>query len=269
VSTEAAAPAPSTEANSPLSSQAPAQSQSSASGEQAAASSQASASQDGTSQQQATNSQAATRPEGLADAYWDGEKNEVKTKDLIARFNELSTKDAADEVRKSTLPQSADGYKIELPKDFTMPQGVEFQFDDKAPEMAQARAMAHAKGWTQQDFSEALGIFAAAKVAEQATINTARAAEVGKLGATGPQRIDAVTRWMDAQGLGVLKSSLVTAAQVAAWEGHITKVTSQGSASFSQSHRSTPEANKIPGYENMSFEQRRLAQDQLSARRTA
>lgn len=217
-----------------------------------------------------TESPKSERPEGLADAYWDGEKNEVKTKDLISRFNELSTKDAADAVRKSTLPQSADGYKIELPKEFVMPQGVEFQFDPAAPELAQARAMAHAKGWTQQDFSEALGIFAAAKVAEQATINTARTAEVGKLGATGPQRVDAVTRWMDAQGLGVLKSSLVTAAQVAAWEGHITKLTSQGSASFSQQHRSAPDGNKIPGYENMSFEQRRHAQEQAAAaRRTA
>jgi hypothetical protein len=210
-----------------------------------------------------------TRPEGLPDNYWDGEKNAIKTDDLVKRFNELSTKDAADAVRKNSLPANADAYKIELPKEFVMPVGVEFKFDEKAPELAQARAMAHAKGWTQQDFSEALGIFAAAKVAEQATINTARTAEVGKLGANGPARVDAVTQFMDAQGLGVLKSTLVTAAQVQAWEAHITKLTSQGTASFSQSHRVAAEDNKIPGYENMSFEQRRHAQEQLRARRTA
>ena len=184
-------------------------------------------------------------------------------------INEVETNRAADAVRKNSLPQSADAYKIELPKEFTMPAGVEFKFDEKAPELAQARAMAHAKGWTQQDFSEALGIFAAAKIGEQAQINTARAAEVAKLGATGSARVDAVTQFMDAQGLGVLKSTLVTAAQVQAWEGHITKLTSQGAASFSQSHRVTPEANKIPGYEGMSFEQRRHAQEQRAARRTA
>lgn len=210
-----------------------------------------------------------SRPEGLPDSYWDGEKNVVKIDDLTKRFNELSTKDAADAVRKNSLPQTADAYKIELPADFKAPAGVDFKFDDKAPELAQARAMAHAKGWTQQDFSEALGIFAAAKISEQATIDSARKAEVAKLGATGPARVDSVTQWMDAQGLGVLKSTMVTAAQVQAWEAHITKLTSQGSASFSQSHRVAPDQAKIPGYENMSFEQRRHAQDQLAARRSA
>ena len=37
----------------------------------------------------------------------------------------------------------------------------------------------------------------------------------------------------------------------------------QGVGRFSQSHRVAPDADsKIPGYENMSFEQRRFAQDQ-------
>jgi hypothetical protein len=45
------------------------------------------------------------------------------------------------------------------------------------------------------------------------------------------------------------------------------KLSSQGAASFSQSHRVAPDANPIPGYEGMSFEQRRLAQDQNAARR--
>jgi hypothetical protein len=45
------------------------------------------------------------------------------------------------------------------------------------------------------------------------------------------------------------------------------KISSQGSANFSQSHRAAPETNPIPGYENMSFEQRRQAQDQNAARR--
>jgi hypothetical protein len=216
-------------------------------------------------------SEAPVRPEGLADSYWDSEKNAIKTDDLVKRFNELSTKDAADAARKNSLPASPDAYKIELPKDFQMPVGQKFEFDANAPELAQARAMAHAKGWTQQDFSDALGVFAAAKVGEQAQIDTARAAEVAKLGATGPTRVDAVTQWMDAQGLGALKSTMVTAAQVQAWEAHITKLTTQGTAPFSQQHRVAPEANKIPGYEGMSFEQRRHAQEQRAAapRRTA
>lgn len=264
MSTEPVATPSAAEPNSPLSSQQPSPAPSPAAAAPAAASDPTPASPATTPSQTATD-----RPEGLPDSFWDAEKNSIKTGDLIARFNELSTKDAADAVRKNSLPQSADAYKIELPKEFKMPAGVEFKFDEKAPELAQARALAHAKGWSQQDFSEALGIFAAAKISEQTTIDSARTAEVAKLGATGPARVDAVTQWMDAQGLGVLKSTMVTAAQVQAWEAHITKLTSQGTASFSQQHRVAPDDKKIPGYEGMSFEQRRFAQDQLAQRRTA
>lgn len=252
------------EPSSPLSSPAPSPSAPAAPAAPAAASPSTPASPDGTAQ---TPSNA--RPEGLPDNYWDAEKNEVKFGELIPKFNELSTRDAAEAIRKNSLPASADAYKLELPKDFKAPAGVEFKFDETAPEIAQARAMAHAKGWTQQDFSEALGIFAAAKVAEQAQVNTARAAEVAKLGATGPARVDAVSQWLDANGLGVLKQTMVTAAQVQAFENHITKLTTQSAATFSQQHRVAPENDAIPGYEKMSFEQRRYAQDQQRARRTA
>jgi hypothetical protein len=50
----------------------------------------------------------------------------------------------------------------------------------------------------------------------------------------------------------------------------MTRLTNQGSASFSQSHRVPPEGdNKIPGYDNMNFAQKRFAQDQLAARRNS
>jgi hypothetical protein len=45
------------------------------------------------------------------------------------------------------------------------------------------------------------------------------------------------------------------------------KFQSQGAASFSQAHRVAPDSNEIPGYDKMSFEQRRYAQDRLAAAR--
>jgi hypothetical protein len=91
------------------------------------------------------------------------------------------------------------------------------------------------------------------------------AAELAKLGAAGPARVNAVERWLDATGQGALKSSLVTAAQVVAMEQHMVQ---QGAARFSQPHRVPPsDANKIPGFGSMTFEQKRYAQDQLIARR--
>jgi hypothetical protein len=65
-----------------------------------------------------------------------------------------------------------------------------------------------------------------------------------------------------------LAGMLVTARHVEAFERIMNKVSSQGTASFSQSHRTAPETNGIPGYEKMSFEQRRQAQDNNAARRS-
>jgi hypothetical protein len=97
-------------------------------------------------------------------------------------------------------------------------------------------------------------------------INAARTAEVTKLGANGPARVDGVCRYLDASGLGALKSGVILADHVIAWEKHITQQTMPGGAAFSQSHRVAPDDNKIPGFDKMSFAQRRLAQDQKRAR---
>jgi hypothetical protein len=105
-------------------------------------------------------------------------------------------------------------------------------------------------------------------MSDPATTTEHRTAEVAKLGATGAARVDAVTRYLDASGLGGLKSGVITADHVIAWEKHITQLTPQGGAPFSQSHRLSPDTAKIPGYEGMSFEQKRHAQDQLAQRRT-
>ena len=190
--------------------------------------------------------------------------------------DELKTFKAAEDVRKGSLPKTADDYKAELPATFKPPAGVEFKIDANAPEIANLRALAHAKGWSQSDYSEALGLYAATKVSEQAQIDAARTREIEKLGPTAPARVDAVTRWLagidtssDKGDAKALAGMLVTARHVEAFERIINRLTSQGAAAFSQSHRVAPDANTIPGYENMTFEQRRQAQDQQRSRRTA
>ena len=211
-----------------------------------------------------------SKPDWLpSDQFWDGEKNELKGADLGKAYSELATWKAAEDVRKGALPQTPDAYKVELPADFKPPAGVEFKLDQANPSFAQLKAVAHKHGLTQEAVNELIGVYAGNEVGTESRIATARAAEVAKLGTAGPSRVDAVNRFLDASGLAVLKSGVITAAQVEAWEGHITKLTTQGGASFSQKHRENPEPNRIPGYENMSFEQRRLAQDQAAARRRA
>jgi len=188
--------------------------------------------------------------------------------------DELKVFKAAEDVRKGSLPANADAYKIELPADFKPPAGVEFKFDMADPILAQARAQAHAMGASQADFSKMLGLFAAAKVGEQARIDTARAAEVAKLGPTASSRVDSVVNFLtgmdttaDKGDARALAGMLVTARHIEAFERLITRIGSQGVAGFSQQHRAAPDTSKIPGYEGMSFEQRRFAQDQR-ARKT-
>lgn len=211
-----------------------------------------------------TQQQAATKPDWATDAIWDKDKNEIKgdaVKELIAR-------DAAEASRRLSLPAKPEDYKLALPKDFTPPQGVEFKLDENDPLFAQARTWAQKNGLTQEAFEQGIGMIAARDVATQQMLKTARDAEIGKLGANGTARVTAVNTFLDAKGLGSLKGMMVTAEIVTTLEKVVGML--NGADTFSQQHRTAPQTNgKIDGYEKMSFEQRRAAQDAQSARQTA
>jgi len=144
-------------------------------------------------------------------------------------------------------------------------------FDQSDPSLVAARNLAHAKGWSQQDFSEALGIFASHVASQEAALAERSRAEVAKAGANAPQRVAAVARWITAEvgetDAKSIRALIVTDASLRFYERLINKISSQGTASFSQSHRVPPDTAGIPGYDKMSFEQRRFAQDSLAARR--
>lgn len=191
--------------------------------------------------------------------------------------DELKTFKAAEDVRKGSLPQKADDYKLELPADFKLPAGVDFKLDTTNPALGQLRAVAHKHGLTQEAVNELIGVYAGNEVGSQAAITTARNAEIAKLGTSAPARVDNVVNWLsgmdssaDKGDAKALAGMLVTARHVEAFERIINRLTTQGAASFSQQHRVAPDDSKIAGFENMSFEQKRLAQDQRAAqRRTA
>jgi hypothetical protein len=130
--------------------------------------------------------------------------------------------------------------------------------------------LAHAKGWSQQDFSEALGIFASHIAGQEAQLAERSRAEIAKAGVNAPQRVDAVTRWItgtigDADAKPIV-ATIVTDAHLRFYEKIMHQL--EGGTSFSQKHRvAPPDDNKIAGYEGMTFEQRRLAQDQIASRR--
>ncbi len=159
-------------------------------------------------------------------------------------YAEIATRVAAEDSRRLTLPAKPEDYKVELPKDFTPPVGVEFKFNEADPLLAQARTVAHELGIPQEGFQKLLGLYAGAQVATQAEIAAARNAEIAKLGATGPARVDAVTRWAvgtlgEAEGRQ-FASRLFTASDVQIAEKLISRMT--GSGTFKPTGREPPQA---------------------------
>jgi hypothetical protein len=90
-----------------------------------------------------------------------------------------------------------------------------------------------------------LGIYAGGQVSSQQQIQTARNAEVQKLGATGPARIDALTTFFqsylgEADGNAMMARAF-TAADVQRLEKLVSKVTTQGGAQFRGNGREPPQ----------------------------
>lgn len=215
---------------------------------------------------------ATARPDGIPDKFWD-DKAGVKFGDLTGELNRLTAMEAAETVRKGSLPASPADYKIELPADFKPPQGIEFQLDAANPLMAQAKDLMHdissGKVSGQEAFSKMLGLYAGAQVADQASFQAARDAEIAKLGPTGTSRVTALTTFWkaflgDDKSGDQIMSRVLTAGDVAIHEKIVSRLSSQGATPYTQAGRQPPaNTGKIDGYATMTFEQRRNAQDKL------
>jgi hypothetical protein len=211
---------------------------------------------------------AAAAPAGVLSA----EKQKVGQYEISeSELAAMMTRQAADDLRKATVPTSPDGYKLEISPDAKLPGNVEIKFDGNDPGLVAAKAWAHSKGLDQSAFSEMLTLYASHVAAQEEALAAAARAEISKAGANAGMRVDAIGRWIraevgDADARPIL-ASLVTDSHLRFYEKLQQRISSQGAASFSQSHRVPPDNKSIPGYENMSFEQRRFAQDQLAQQR--
>jgi hypothetical protein len=188
-----------------------------------------------------------------------------------AELASMMDRQAQDDLRKATVPPSPDAYELKISPDAKLPGNVEFKFDGNDPSLIAAKNWAHARGLDQGAFSEMLTLYASHVAQQQQVLATRAAAEVAKAGVNAPARVDAVGKWITAEmgeaDAAPIRATLVTDSHLRFYERMMQKVSSQGTASFSQSHRAPPDTNPIPGFEGMSFEQRRFAQDQNAARR--
>jgi hypothetical protein len=165
---------------------------------------------------------------------------ELSSDDIAAL---MATKAQAD-LRATQVPADASGYKPDLPADLKLPPGIEVKIDTADPSYRDLAAFAHARGWDQEAFSTAIGIFANREAREAARFAEAQRAEVQKLGANGTSRVTAIETWLRSE-LGDdlangMRSMMVTEKIVRGFEKLAAQRTTQGAAPFSQAHRFEP-----------------------------
>ena len=157
------------------------------------------------------------------------------------------TRIAADDVRRATVPSDPNAYKIELPADFRAPEGIDFKFNESDPLLSQAKTLAHELGIPQEGLTKLLGLYAGAQVANASTVESARQAEMAKLGPNATARVDALQRLVSAE-VGDQKfgewftSRLWTAQDVSNAERWLSKRAGGSSSSFTGSGREPPPA---------------------------
>ena len=185
----------------------------------------------------------------------------------------MMERQAQDDLRKATIPPTPADYKLALPETLKLPGDGKYQFDEAGNKASfdAARAWAHSRGFSQSDFSEMMGLYASHHAQQEAALAERSRQEIAKAGVNAPQRVDAVGKWItglvgeaDARPI---RATVVTDAHLRFYEKLMVREVSQGAAAFSTQHRVPADDGKIPGYEGMSFEQRREAQDRNAGRR--
>lgn len=177
-------------------------------------------------------------------------KAKVKFGDLELTETELHglmERKGLEDSRKLTLPGDPSKYALTLPKDFVVPQGIEYKIDEKSPAATLARQFAHDAGLSQDQFSRMVAIHAAVEVQQVANLKTARDAEVSKLGATASQRITAAETFLRGNlgdDLGkAMSGMMVTAKHVEGFERLMQKFgVSNGSTSYKSGGRGPDDA---------------------------
>lgn len=168
------------------------------------------------------------RPDGLPDSFWDAEKNELKTADLITGYNDLSKFKTETEGRFATRPEAADKYALPEVKDLGLPEGVDFTFDDKSPLFTAAREAAFNAGMSQAEFSEKLiKPYVQEQLAAYTKAEETYQTEMKALGENAQARIESVNSFLkanvSAEQAEALMGTAVTAKAVEAIEALITK----------------------------------------------
>ncbi|MCC6314819.1 MAG: hypothetical protein IT337_12495 [Thermomicrobiales bacterium] len=172
----------------------------------------------------------AQMPSGLDPKYWDA-TNGLKTDDLLKDFGELSAYRAQAEARLAEVPDKPEGYKLELPADFQVPEEFKeaFKLDESDPRLPHARALAKELGLPQGAFAKLIALDARLQIEAAQQAQAQMTAEMAKLGDKFPARREAVNAFVRAnltpeQAAG-LEGIATSAAAFEAIEALIAKAT--------------------------------------------
>lgn len=203
---------------------------------------------------------AADRPSFLPEQFWDAEKKAPKLEDLTGEFKKLDDAAKAEAARRDSLPKAPGDYKVELTPDFKMPEGMDL--DMKSAGWGKLAEFAKARGLDQKGFSELATLHLQTQLEAQGALRKSIADDfTAKLGDRADARVTAAQNFLTAlvgEDAGkAAAQAFIKPEIVMALEKAQAALASAGVTSFSTTGREgKPPEDKIPGYENMSFQQR-------------
>lgn len=206
-------------------------------------------------------------PSGPLAAFWDADKSSLDLDKLGSAYTERDAAFAAAAERAKLIPETPDAYKLELPQDFVLPEGVNVTFDDKAPIIGELRAAAHELGIPQAGLSKLLALQTKFQMesekAFQEQEKTVRAEENKKLGEGADARRTAIKSAWQAAGLtdqevAELSLNLSRAAGVTAYEKIIAAMNGTRMPDFRQADPPKPAPPSIESrwYPNQASQQK-------------
>lgn len=179
----------------------------------------------------------------------------MKADDFAKHLEGLEKTRTDAEAARQGVPENVDGYKVEFPKEFKLPDG--YELDEKDPRLAALRETAHKAGWSKDTFNQVVKIEADRLVADAENLKQAVAIRDKALGENGAARVDALGKWIDTlfdddSKAFQVKQTMWTPVIVELFESFQKQLSGQGVLGHIQSGREEP-GNGLPaGWDKMS-----------------